>query len=45
MPDWAENDDSPQAFFQYIDWHQSQKNSTNSYENKRYASTLLKRGE
>ncbi|AGK99435.1 GNAT family N-acetyltransferase [Clostridium pasteurianum] len=40
MPDWAENNDSPQAFWGYIDWHQTQKNSTDVYENKRYAIAL-----
>lgn len=37
MPDWAENSDSPQSFFGYIDWHQTKKNSIDIYENKRYA--------
>lgn len=36
MPDWAENHDSPQSYYGYIDWHQSQKDSTDIYENKRY---------
>ena len=40
MPDWAENWDSPQSFFGYIDWHQTQENSTDIYENKRYAIAL-----
>ena len=40
MPDWAENWDSPQWFLGYIDWHQTQENSTDIYENKRYAITL-----
>jgi [ribosomal protein S5]-alanine N-acetyltransferase len=40
MPDWAENNDSPKAFWGYIDWHQTQKNSTDVYENKRYAIAL-----
>lgn len=40
MPDWAENSDSPQSFFDYIDWHQTKRNSTDIYENKRYVIAL-----
>lgn len=40
MPDWSENKDSPEAYWRYIDWHQTQKDSTNIYENKRYAIVL-----
>jgi len=40
MPDWAENNVSPKAFWGYIDWHQTQKHSTDVYENKRYAIAL-----
>ena len=40
MPDWAKNSNSPQSFFGYIDWHQTKKNSTDIYENKRYAIAL-----
>lgn len=40
MPDWADGGDSPEAYWGYIDWHQTQKNSTDIYENKRYAITL-----
>ncbi|WAG58267.1 GNAT family N-acetyltransferase (plasmid) [Clostridium estertheticum] len=40
MPDWAEDNDSPKAFSGYIDWHQTQKDSTDVYENKRYAIAL-----
>lgn len=40
MPDWVGNNDSPQSYFGYIDWHQTQKNSTDIYENKRYAIAL-----
>ena len=25
MPDWAENSNSPQSFFGFIDWHQTQQ--------------------
>lgn len=40
MPDWAENATSPEDCYEYIDWQQSQKDSTNVYENKRYAIAL-----
>ncbi|MCW6078523.1 GNAT family N-acetyltransferase [Clostridium sporogenes] len=40
MPDWAENGDSPQSYWGYIDWHQTEKNSTDIYKNKRYAIAL-----
>lgn len=40
MPDWFEAGDSPEAYFSYIDWHQSQKNSIDIYVNKRYVIAL-----
>lgn len=40
MPDWAENASSPKEYFEYIDWHQTQKDSTDIYENKRYVIAL-----
>lgn len=40
MPDWSENGDSPKSYWRYIDWHQTQKDSTDVYENKRYAIAL-----
>lgn len=40
MPDWAENGDSPQSFYGFIDWLQSKKDSKDVYENKRYAIAL-----
>ena len=40
MPDWAENSDSPESFYEYIDSHQCKKDSTDVYENKRYAIAL-----
>lgn len=40
MPDWTENGDSPQSYWGYIDWHQTEKNSTDIYKNKRYAIAL-----
>lgn len=36
MPDWTDNGGSPEEYYNYIDWHQTQKNSTDIYENKRY---------
>lgn len=40
MKDWSENSPSPESFTGYIDWHQTQKDSTDVYENKRYAVAL-----
>lgn len=40
MPDWAENKNSPRDYYGYIDWHQTQKNSKDVYQNKRYAIAL-----
>ncbi len=40
MPDWAENSDLPESFYGFIDWLQSKKDSTDVYENKRYAIVL-----
>ena len=40
MKDWSENSPEPESFRGYIDWHQSQKNSKDVYENKRYAVAL-----
>lgn len=40
MRDWSEHSPSPESFHGYIDWHQSQKDSTDVYENKRYAVAL-----
>lgn len=40
MPDWAENGEYPESYLGYIDWHQDQKDSTDVYENKRYAIAL-----
>ncbi|WP_434799382.1 GNAT family N-acetyltransferase [Terrisporobacter vanillatitrophus] len=41
MPDWSENGDSPQSYYEYIDWLQSKRDSTDIYENKRYAIALI----
>ncbi len=40
MPDWAENKNSPQDYYGYIDWQQTQKESKDVYQNKRYAIVL-----
>lgn len=40
MPDWEDGGDSPEAYWGYIDWHQTQKNSIDIYENKRYVIAL-----
>lgn len=40
MKDWSENGSCPQDYFGYIDWLQSQKDSTDVYKNKRYAIAL-----
>ena len=40
MPDWAANSSSPQDYYGYINWHQTQKNSKDIYQNKRYAIVL-----
>jgi RimJ/RimL family protein N-acetyltransferase len=36
MPDWAESSDSPQDYYKFIDWLQTQKDSTDIYQSKRY---------
>lgn len=40
MKDWAENTPMPEDLYSYIDWLQTQKESTNIHENKRYAIAL-----
>jgi RimJ/RimL family protein N-acetyltransferase len=40
MADWSTNSDSPQGYYRFIDWLQTQKESTDIYENKRYAIAL-----
>lgn len=40
MKDWSENSPSEESFTGYIDWHQTQKESIDVYECKRYAITL-----
>ena len=41
MHDWSEYNPTPESFDGYIEWHQKQKNSTDIYENKRYAIALM----
>lgn len=40
MKDWSENSSVPGRLRSYIEWHQTQKESTDVFENKRYAITL-----
>ena len=40
MKDWSENSPDAESFTGYIDWHQTQKESTDMYECKRYAVAL-----
>ena len=40
MRDWSENSPNAESFTGYIDWHQTQKDSTDMYECKRYAVAL-----
>ncbi|MGL4912534.1 MAG: GNAT family N-acetyltransferase [Romboutsia sp.] len=41
MHDWSEIGDSPESYFEYINWHQTQVDSTDVYENKRYVIALI----
>lgn len=45
MRDWSENAPEVEDFFDYIDWLQSKKTSTDVYENKRYAVALKETDE
>lgn len=40
MKDWSENSRNPENLYGFIDWLQTQKESTNVFENKRYAIAL-----
>ncbi len=40
MRDWSENHSTPESFEGYINWHQTQKESTDMYKCKRYAVAL-----
>lgn len=45
MPDWADNASKPEDYYGYINWLQSQKDSTDVYKNKRYAIALRETDE
>lgn len=45
MKDWSEDKTGAESFYDYIDWLQSQKASTDIFENKRYAIALKDSGE
>jgi RimJ/RimL family protein N-acetyltransferase len=45
MKDWSENGKLPESFIGYIDWLQTKKDSTDVYENKRYAIALTETDE
>ena len=45
MKDWSENAPTPEDFYGYIDWLQTKKDSTDVYENKRYAIALSETDE
>lgn len=40
MPDWAGERLTPQDYYAFIDWQQRHKDSTDLYQNKRYAVAL-----
>lgn len=45
MKDWSENAQKPEDFYGFIDWLQTKKDSTDVYENKRYAIALRETDE
>ena len=45
MPDWVKGRTQPKEYYSWIDWQQSQKDSTNICENKRYAVVLPETNE
>lgn len=45
MRDWADNASKPEDYYGYINWLQSQKDSTDVYKNKRYAIALRETDE
>lgn len=45
MRDWRENTPSPESLYGFFDWLQTQKDSTDVYENKRYAVALCETDE
>lgn len=45
MKDWAENAPELKDFYNFIEWLQCKKDSTDVYENKRYAISLKRTDE
>lgn len=45
MKDWSENAQKPEDLYGFIDWLQTKKESTDIYENKRYAIVLKETDE
>lgn len=45
MRDWAENAPEPKDYYDFIDWLQTVKDSTDVYDNKRYAVVLKETDE
>lgn len=45
MKDWSEEGHLPEDYFGLIDWFQTKKDSTNVYENRRYAVVLAQTDE
>ena len=45
MIDWSQNSPSPEGFYGFFDWLQTQKDSVDVYENKRYAIALAESDE
>lgn len=45
MKDWAENAPEPKDLYSFIEWIKRKKDSTDVYENKRYAISLKRTGE
>lgn len=45
MRDWSENSPTSESLYGFIDWMQTKKDSTDIYENKRYAIALSKNDE
>jgi RimJ/RimL family protein N-acetyltransferase len=45
IPDWAENQKTQEEYYDPIDWYQTQKDSKDVFENKRYVVALLETDE
>lgn len=45
MRDWSDNSPTPESFYGFIDWLQTKKDSTDIYENKRYAIAMASNDE